>query len=301
MDIQLRLHSGMFTVEVLNTRYVENRSGLIARMHSHPVYHLMYITRGKGTFHIDGQSTEAAEGRLYIISPHQPHQFQGSPDEPLGNYESTFVLLDEEGKPGGCCLIDLMEEYLGRRLPETARSSPLAIPEAFRPFLVGGFEQLIEQQRGTFTDLRGKLQLLELLLRIFDIVNRIGSSPAGPQSHSLLGELRKFIRANLHRSLTLEEMAGHIHVSPNYLCRLFKRETNLTLHDYLLRLRIEKALKLLLYTDEPVYAIAGQLGFESASYFSRVFRSEQGMSPTEFRRRERKRRSMPHKEDNFLS
>jgi len=194
-----------------------------------------------------------------------------------------------------------MEEYLGRRLPETVRSSPLAIPEAFRPFLIGGFEQVIEQQRVPFTDLHGKLQLLELLLCIFDIVNRIGCSPVGPQSHPLLGELRKFIRANLHRSLTLEEMASHIHVTPNYLCRLFKRETNQTLHDYLLRLRIEKALKLLLYTDEPVYAIAGQLGFESASYFSRVFRSEQGTSPSEFRQRERKRRSMLHKEDNFLS
>jgi AraC-like DNA-binding protein len=293
VDIQLQLRSGNFTLGTVSTRYVENRTGTINRMHTHPVYHLMYVTRGEGVFTVNGAVTQALEGMLYIISPNQPHQFTASNDQPLSNYESTFVLLDESGNPGDICFFDLLEQYYGKMLPEALRRSPLTVPSQLKSLVDGGFRQMIEQHRLLPNNLHNKLRLIDFIFQIFDIVNRAGHWQYPPTHHSTLPKLLKFIQNNLHRSLTLHELANHIHMTPNYLCRLFKREMGVTLNHYLLRLRIEKSIKLLLYTDEPIYRIAEQLGFESSSYFSRVFRAEQGVSPTQFREYERSPREEP--------
>ncbi|CAG7628305.1 helix-turn-helix domain-containing protein [Paenibacillus allorhizosphaerae] len=283
MDISLRLRSGTYSVTMINTRYVENRSGLFSKLHSHPVYHLMYITGGSGTFQVNGTDTEATEGLLYLISPNEPHQFAASREHPLSNYASTFMLVAEDERPSEDSLFDLIEEYYGHALPESVRRSPLLIPSPFRSFITEGFQQIIHHQQLLHDDLQGKLRQIELVFRIFDVVQRIGLTKVRAKKQNTVAGLLTFIQSNLHRSLTLEELADHIHMTPNYLCRLFKREMGVTPHRYLQTLRMEKAEKLLLYTDDPVYLIAEQLGFEDVSYFSRVFRTEKGLTPTAYR------------------
>lgn len=82
----------------------------------------------------------------------------------------------------------------------------------------------------------------------------------------------------------LNAAADHLLLSKDYISRLFKKETGITLMDYLIRVRLEKAKELL---REPrqykVYEICRMVGYENNAYFSRLFRNSVGMTPREYR------------------
>ncbi len=93
-----------------------------------------------------------------------------------------------------------------------------------------------------------------------------------------------FLRKNYRRDVELAEIAGSLGLSPNYLCNLFKKETGMRIFEYLNRVRIEEAIKLIGAANLKVYEIAERTGFRTASYFCRTFREVTGRSISEYRR-----------------
>lgn len=90
------------------------------------------------------------------------------------------------------------------------------------------------------------------------------------------------------RDLNLEAAAAELGLNSSYLSRAFKKEMNENFSEYLVRIRIEHAQKLLRETDMRTYAIAEEVGFGDAHYFSQVFKKKCGMSPAEYRTSTRK-------------
>ncbi len=99
-----------------------------------------------------------------------------------------------------------------------------------------------------------------------------------------VSDVIRYIDDNYKRELTLAELAEVVHVSPNYLSSLFKKEAGINYADYLLQYRIDRAKELLLGTFSKTYEIAEQTGFANQSYFSRAFKKLTGMGPKEYRR-----------------
>ncbi len=96
----------------------------------------------------------------------------------------------------------------------------------------------------------------------------------------------EYIRQNLKRELTRTEIAEAVYLNPEYLSRLFKKETGIALYEYITREKMEQAKCMLKSTDIPVSLIALKIGYTNFSYFSQVFRRYTGMSPLEYRRSE---------------
>ncbi len=92
-----------------------------------------------------------------------------------------------------------------------------------------------------------------------------------------------FIEQNYRRDISRAEVAGYVHITPNYLSKLFCREVGMSLREYINICRIHEAWKQLAETDEPISRIALDVGFENISYFSTVFRRHCGVSPVEWR------------------
>lgn len=88
------------------------------------------------------------------------------------------------------------------------------------------------------------------------------------------------------RELSLNEIAGAINVSPNYLCSLFKKEYGLGIHEYITELRIQEAKQLLTKTDMGVGLIGEKVGYANPYHFSVSFKKHTNMTPTEHRRKE---------------
>lgn len=103
-------------------------------------------------------------------------------------------------------------------------------------------------------------------------------------SKSSVSKAMEHIRNNFSdESLSLESTASVVSVSPGYLSTLFKRESNVNFSDFLTRIRMEKAMELLMTTDMKAYEIAHATGFTNPHYFSISFKKYTGKTPSQFK------------------
>lgn len=112
------------------------------------------------------------------------------------------------------------------------------------------------------------------------VEKRIG---APRRSESPVKQAIDYIRQNIERDLPRSEIAEAVFMNADHLSRLFKKETGLTLHDFISREKMRVAASLLLSTNLPVSLVASKVGYPNFSYFSQAFRKETGLSPNEYR------------------
>jgi AraC-like DNA-binding protein/ligand-binding sensor protein len=136
---------------------------------------------------------------------------------------------------------------------------------------------------------RGQYESTLRLLSIFaqhlaDMANQIMVRETTAEAPPV-ARARAFIADHLGDKISLPEVAGAVHMSAFYFCKVFKKSTGLTFSDYLARVRVEAVKKLLLNQNKRVSEAAYEAGFQSLSQFNRTFNRLAGESPTDFRTR----------------
>jgi len=127
------------------------------------------------------------------------------------------------------------------------------------------------------------LPTIAALLNLFSLCSR-SSEPVEPRSDDKLAPVLHYLRQHYAEPLTIDHIAEQTHLSKYYLCHLFRRQTGLTLMDYLYEHRLSVARQQLLGTGLPISAIAQNCGFSSSSHFCTLFRRREGMSPRDYRK-----------------
>lgn len=102
-------------------------------------------------------------------------------------------------------------------------------------------------------------------------------------SNSIIQKARTYIDQNYARDLSLDDVAREVGISPYYFSKLFKEQTGQNFIDYLTRLRIETAKRLLVDPAMSVKEVCLRSGYSNQNYFSRIFKKSTGMTPTEYR------------------
>ena len=97
------------------------------------------------------------------------------------------------------------------------------------------------------------------------------------------------INLNLSEPHTLKSLAALCHISPSYLSSLFKQETGSTLIDYINTQRVKRAAQQLTTTDRSISEVAEEMGILDVNYFAKIFKRTFGMTPTRYRRENRKK------------
>jgi AraC-like DNA-binding protein len=122
--------------------------------------------------------------------------------------------------------------------------------------------------------------------RVFDLLAELhGASALATRNQSrVVTEIRRLLNESPSRHLALEAIAREFYMSPFTVSRLFHRETGMRLRDYSSRLRLRKALHLLMNSRKTLTSIAIDLGFYDESHFSKAFRAEFGVSPHSVRK-----------------
>ena len=108
---------------------------------------------------------------------------------------------------------------------------------------------------------------------------RIGKTPT-----KLLIDIANYVQEHLNEPIDIEALAKAMFISRTHLAVKFKKETGMTLTDFILKEKVEEGKKLLKYTDRSISAIAIFLGFSSQSHFSNVFHKYTNKSPNEYRK-----------------
>jgi len=92
------------------------------------------------------------------------------------------------------------------------------------------------------------------------------------------------LERDFRKKINLEEVARELWYSPTYLSRLFNKEMNMSITDYVTAIRIREAKKLLRASSESIQQLSYELGFSSPGYFIDKFKAATGMTPNEYRR-----------------
>ena len=114
------------------------------------------------------------------------------------------------------------------------------------------------------------------------LLEHITYEPQASRENSLeydrIKKILSYIEENYQNKITLNDIAGHIHLCESECTRLFKRHMNTTLFAFLQEYRIERSLEFL-QDDQPVSAVADKAGFSDPNYYSKVFAKINGCSP----------------------
>jgi AraC-like DNA-binding protein len=101
---------------------------------------------------------------------------------------------------------------------------------------------------------------------------------------SCVAQAKILVQTHAGGSLRMGQAAQHVHLSPSYFCKLFRKAAGVTFSDYVARVRVEKAKSLLASSCSSVTEVAGAAGFQSISQFNRAFRRFAGSSPSAYRK-----------------
>lgn len=124
-----------------------------------------------------------------------------------------------------------------------------------------------------------------LLLYTASLLSVQPDQTAGTASHSVIEQIRNTIDSCFaNADFSLQYVCDMYRYNSKYVSRKFREETGMSFSDYLQSCRIHHACNRLKETDRSVQEIATSIGYRDALYFSKVFRKQMGMSPSEYRK-----------------
>jgi two-component system response regulator YesN len=130
----------------------------------------------------------------------------------------------------------------------------------------------------------GSLSLLkEWYLNKIELATKSVATKKEDKLSNIVSKAKTYIDENYEKELTLDSVARKIAISPYYLSKLFKDEIGENFIEYLTRLRIERAKKLLEENQLSIKEICMSVGYSDPNYFSRIFKKVEGVTPTEYR------------------
>ncbi len=252
----------------------------------HDFFEISYFYSGKGVYHIADSSYNILPGAIALIHSGIMHHADADPEDSLRS-ASIYFMPELVYQPGST---PYEYGYLMPFISHTREHPPFMYERDLgvsisKPILEM-YETLNNAQR--FHQLRLKLLLCDLLI-VFMQKLLVPDANAAKATETPMNRIRRldgvfsFIHAKYATSITLAQLARAAYMSPAYFCRFFKGVTGLSPVEYVLRFRIDKAKELLINSDASVTEISFQVGFNSQSYFDRVFQRYTSVSPKTFR------------------
>lgn len=233
-----------------------------------PGVFLLYCSQGEGWCQIGGRRRRVASGEwLWVASP------ASCTTERAGGEQWVVSWVRVAGKNAGSLLTQLEAQR---------KDSQLAgAPDPRCPVL---FEELIEVMEAGCTPWQLE-QAAQVLARLFVVVKSRGRqlAPGGGESARRIERSIRFMAQHLDEPLQVARLAALASVSPSHFFALFKRYTGCAPIDFFIRLRMRRACQLLESTPLPVKEVGAALGYEDPFYFSRLFKSVNGVAPSEYR------------------
>lgn len=129
-----------------------------------------------------------------------------------------------------------------------------------------------------------KEYLSDYMMKIIELCNDVQKSHEAKP----IRQVKEYIEQNYDKGIALEEIGKMVCLNPVYLSTLFKNQTGMNITNYVIKVRMEAAKKLLTESHMSVSAIAGRVGYTDTKYFSKIFAKQVGIKPIEYRKFESK-------------
>jgi AraC-like DNA-binding protein len=252
--------------------------------HYHPEIELVYVEADAGIRHVGSHISGYTQGDLVFIGSNIPHL----------NFD--YRLRSDYHQ----VVVQLREDFMGTAIGAAPELS--AISQLFKkaPFGVAfhGETRALAGERlkqlhllPSFAQLMGLMDIFQLLANSteYTILNDNELSlPFFLKDKIRMGAIYEYIDANYNRKPDVNVVAEKVHLTTPAFCRYFKRQTNMTFTDFVNQYRIDMA-KNLLMQDNNITETCYAVGFESLSYFNKLFNQVVGENPSDFKKKWLKR------------
>ena len=238
---------------------------------SRPNYIIHYIMDGKGIYQVGEKKYKLSKGQGFLIEPEELTFYQADQEEP---WSYLWVGVGGTGAKKFIQDIGLNSQQRIFRCADGEKLNEIVM-------------DMMKHTRSTVSDLyylQGKLYELFSVLAADVVIEELMEEN---KENRYIQEAVTYIRNNYAAGLTVEELAGYLGVNRSYLYTLFKNKLQLSPKEFLTKFRISRAREQLILTEESVENIAVACGYHSTLVFTKNFKQETGMTPTEFRKTNR--------------
>lgn len=267
-------------LEYLKHRFFKKSD--VSKFHVQQSYHMILISKGANQLLLkDSPPVEAKTNSLIFINPFVPHQFLADPETGV---EHTCIIWSFKDKEGNYARFPLQQLVTKDE-------------KMHKPYLVCQLSdieaaQFIEREREAEKYVKSanffsasmiffELWFLGLRLVLKDEVKFVEGIKTG---HSLVEKIKSFIEWELRNpELCIKMLADSLNMHPNYVNSIFKKQTGITIGNYIRNKRIDLAKVYLIQDIYPISEIAELCGFNQHSYFTRTFKKVCGVSPNLFK------------------
>ncbi len=236
----------------------------ILRKDGYPEPQILYCTRGAGTLLLDGREIKIPPYTGVFLPALYPHEYY--PDESVWNVHWVV--------PGGYAAGEILTQF-GMTKPEVYTLGEVRTLEHI-------FRKMHEAIRSgsIFGNYKASGYLYDFLIEFYRLTS-VKAAYGAPNS-ALMTAL-DYINSNYTAQISLDELCAVSGVSKQHICRLFKNTLGCRPAEYTAKRRIQTAKELLTGSDMSMEDIAAETGFCSASYFCKLFKRYEGITPTQFR------------------
>ena len=244
-------------------------------IHWHPEPEMLYAQEGTYEIYSENGNFILNEGEICLIPTGRIHAIRSL--AAYGTYWSIRFSMD---------LIQMPDNHFFQlSFVEPLKSGTLMIPDKFtteQGLTSKAKEAILQIIEGNQN--QQFIALLTFCLEILPACKTMSQKRDLQKSHDATRACIQYMDANYRSKITLAELAEHVHLHPNYLCAIFKRNSGQTIVEYLNILRVGKARNLLNKGKLSIAQVAEQVGFSDIDHFSRTFKQHYGISPSAFRK-----------------
>jgi len=240
----------------------------IHRPEGAPDFIFIYCATGEGSIIVNGLQYELTPNTYFILPPNTQHQYNSSADSPWTIYWAHF---------NGPIAKALVKRSIGT-------NKELQIKHfAFNEQIFHLFDQTMSILEHNYT--AAQLEITNLnFLHFFSRFIYHEQINHNLYDNDNISRSIQYMKENLSKSLTLEELACKSGLSASHFVLLFKKKMGLPPIHYFNQLKIQKSCQYLYFTKTTIKIICHELGFDDPYYFSRLFKKCMGVSPYHYRK-----------------
>ena len=229
---------------------------------------ILFCASGSGTLEYDEKEVKIGAGDYFFLPKNKAHTYY--PDGEL--WDVRWAAFE-----GNVC-DDILIRF--------GMTEPIVITPADETTMERIFDRMVISQETDilYCDYVCSGLVYDYLIEFHRLMDANADSARSKQLSMLLPVLR-YMHDNFSCDLSMTQLSEIIGVTPQHFCRVFRKTMNVRPNEFLTRIRIDEAKRLLAEREVSVSDAAEKTGFRNAGYFSTVFRKHEGMSPAEYKKR----------------
>jgi AraC-like DNA-binding protein len=263
----------------------ETGSHFYPHLHRHAEIQITWIKSGEGTLLAGNSMHPFKPGDIFVLGANLPHLFRSSPEyfdeRSVLKVEELTIFFDPAGKL--LALFNLPEMRTIKGFFEKWQVGfkvTVEVADSFRQQI-----DMVQRSQGVYR-VSVFLKMLNQMMQIqnmeplsADNYTQPMTDPEGMRIASVLNYIMHHYTSNL----SLDDVAGHAHLTPNAFCRYFKKHTRVTFVAFVNKVRVNQACKLLINGElNNIADVAYNCGFSSINNFNLTFKKIMGKSPREY-------------------